>query len=194
MHLINLKSLITVAQSLQNIIWTQIQTHQTGENGKKPGATGPPSKGKPPTTGAVINQGATPTSSPPTPAPDNAQAALVILLAAQMQAQMGNNHPSLLGNPQMLATLQNLIRQNPPAPGPAHGPNGAVANAAIIPIQTSVAGAIGPPPASHFPFPQNHPNLPEARKPMHANGAKNGYIKPSQPSQKVKLLYLSPNG
>lgn len=35
-------------------------------------------------------------------------------LAAQMQTQMGASSPSLLGNPQMLATLQSLIKQQGP--------------------------------------------------------------------------------
>jgi len=38
----------------------------------------------------------------------------VVYLAAQMQTQMGASSPSLLGNPQMLATLQSLIKQQGP--------------------------------------------------------------------------------
>ncbi|XP_068082305.1 ribonucleoprotein PTB-binding 1 [Anabrus simplex] len=174
------------AQSLQNIIWTQIQNLQNGgENGKKSGGTSSASgKGKPGTTGSVpgSNSSGSASTTPPnsTPPPgDNAQAALVILLAAQMQAQMGNTHPSLLGNPQMLATLQNLIKQGPPPPAPIPPPGN------ILPIQTS--GQMGPPAAPHYQFPPTHNGIPEARKGALANGCKNGFLKPGQP-QKVPLL------
>jgi hypothetical protein len=181
-----------VAQSLQNIIWTQIQALQNGgENGKKVNSSGgPPAKGKPSggnvpggPISAVPSSGSS--STPPGPVADNAQAALVILLAAQMQSQMGNNHPSLLGNPQMLATLQNLIRQHQGAPGqgpgPGHGPNASAPNPSLLAMQTA---AMAPPPASHFQFPQNHGNLPDTRKVLHGSGMKNGFMK-SNPPQKV---------
>jgi hypothetical protein len=117
------------------------------------------------------------------PVADNAQAALVILLAAQMQAQMGSNHPSLLGNPQMLATLQNLIRQQQggPGQGPGHGPNTSAPNPSLLAMQPPSMTSVPP---SHYQFPQNHCNLPDTRKVIHANGMKNGFLKPST-SQKV---------
>jgi len=116
------------------------------------------------------------------PVADNAQAALVILLAAQMQAQMGSNHPSLLGNPQMLATLQNLIRQQQggPGQGPGHGPNTSAPNPSLLTMQAPSMASVPP---SHYQFPQN---LPDTRKVIHANGMKNGFMKPST-SQKVSF-------
>jgi hypothetical protein len=181
----------SVAQSLQNIIWTQIQALQNGaENGKKNSVSvAAPAKGK--TSGGNIPGGpinpvpASGSSSTPLgPVADNAQAALVILLAAQMQAQMGSNHPSLLGNPQMLATLQNLIRQHHSVPGqsPGHGLNSSSSNPSLITMQAPTIAP--PPPASHYQFPQNHGSIPDTRKVLHASGIKNGFMKPSPP-QKV---------
>lgn len=188
---------LPVAQSLQNIIWTQIQALQNGgENGKKsnttsaPAAKSKPSGGNMPGAPAPVvmlpSSGSASTASGPVA--DNAQAALVILLAAQMQAQMGSNHPSLLGNPQMLATLQNLIRQQQggPGQGPGHGPNTSAQNPSLLAMQAPNMASLPP---SHYQFPQNHCNLPDARKVIHANGMKNGFIKPS-PSQKVSFYLM----
>ncbi|XP_021933199.1 ribonucleoprotein PTB-binding 1-like isoform X4 [Zootermopsis nevadensis] len=183
------------AQSLQNIIWTQIQALQTGsENGKKGNANGvPPVKSKaagsnmPGAPAGMVPASGT-SSTPPAPAADNAQAALVILLAAQMQAQMGSNHPSLLGNPQMLATLQNLIRQHQgvpgQCPGPGHGPTASAPNPSLLAMQ---AASMTSPAASHYQFPQNHGSVPDTRKALHGSGMKNGFMKPNPP-QKVPLL------
>jgi hypothetical protein len=192
LHNVNINSFLPVAQSLQNIIWTQIQTLQSGgENGKKGNVNGvPPVKSKP--SGGNMPVGpvsAVPTSSssssPPVPAADNAQAALVILLAAQMQAQMGSNHPSLLGNPQMLATLQNLIRQHQvvpgQCPGPGHGPSASAPNPSLLAMQ---AASLTSPIASHYQIPQNHGSVPDSRKVLHGSGMKNGFMKPNPP-QKV---------
>jgi hypothetical protein len=183
------------AQSLQNIIWTQIQALQSGgENGKKSSVSNAaPAKNKPsggnlPGAPAAVNMvpSSVSASAATGPVADNAQAALVILLAAQMQAQMGSNHPSLLGNPQMLATLQNLIRQQQggPGQGPGHGPNTSAPNPTLLTMQAPSMVSVPP---SHYQFPQNHCNLPDTRKVIHANGMKNGFIKPST-SQKVPLL------
>nr|CAD7424714.1 unnamed protein product [Timema monikensis] len=157
------------AQSLQNIIWTQIQALQNGgENGNKPSPPSTPTlgnsssvKGK---TGLTAPENTT--NSPG--GTENAQAAMVILLAAQIQTQMGSTQPSLLGNPQMLATLQNLIKQGPPS------------------STTSVPPPMGPPPARHFHFHPGHITMPEPRKP-NTNGQQNGFMKTGQP-QKVPLL------
>lgn len=189
---VNITYFFIVAQSLQNIIWTQIQALQNGgENGKKGNGSGvPPVKSKP--SGGNVPGGpvsAVPTSgsssTPPGPGADNAQAALVILLAAQMQAQMGSNHPSLLGNPQMLATLQNLIRQHQgvpgQCPGPGHGPSASAPNPGLLAMQ---AASMTSPTASHYQFPQNHGSVPDTRKVLHGSGIKNGFIKPNPP-QKV---------
>nr|CAD7399941.1 unnamed protein product [Timema cristinae] len=159
----------TFAQSLQNIIWTQIQALQNGgENGNKPSPPSTPTlgnsssvKGK---TGLTAPENTT--NSPG--GTENAQAAMVILLAAQIQTQMGSTQPSLLGNPQMLATLQNLIKQGPPS------------------STTSVPPPMGPPPARHFHFHPGHITMPEPRKP-NTNGQQNGFMKTGQP-QKVPLL------
>lgn len=181
---------LPVAQSLQNIIWTQIQALQSGgENGKKSSvSSAPPAKNKPSSgnlPGAPAPISMVPSSGSASaatgPVADNAQAALVILLAAQMQAQMGSNHPSLLGNPQMLATLQNLIRQQQGSPG--HGPNTSAANPSLLTMQAPAMASVPP---SHYQFAQNHCNLPDTRKVIHANGMKNGFIKPST-SQKVSF-------
>jgi len=185
---------LPVAQSLQNIIWTQIQALQSGgENGKKSSVSNAaPAKNKPsggnlPGAPAAVNMvpSSVSASAATGPVADNAQAALVILLAAQMQAQMGSNHPSLLGNPQMLATLQNLIRQQQggPGQGPGHGPNTSAPNPTLLTMQAPSMVSVPP---SHYQFPQNHCNLPDTRKVIHANGMKNGFIKPST-SQKVSF-------
>ncbi|KAF4525137.1 hypothetical protein B566_EDAN005079 [Ephemera danica] len=107
----------------------------------------------------------------PSPTPNgsgNSQAALVVLLAAQMQMQMGNSPPSLLGNPQMLASLQNLLKQgsNSPFP-PNHFQQG---QSSIIP---------------------NHDKLQPNKNGM--NGMKNGYHK-SASLPKVPLLPSPPTG
>jgi hypothetical protein len=178
---------LPVAQSLQNIIWTQIQALQSGgENGKKSSvSSAPPAKNKP--SGGNLPGAPAPISMVPNsgsasaatgPAADNAQAALVILLAAQMQAQMGSNHPSLLGNPQMLATLQNRIRQQ--QGGTGQGPNTSAPNPSLLTLQAPSMASVPP---SHYQFPQN---LPDTRKVIHANGMKNGFMKPST-SQKVSF-------
>lgn len=187
---------LPVAQSLQNIIWTQIQALQSGsENGKKSIAAVVPSVKSKPMGGNMAGGpvSAVPTSSssatPPGPAADNAQAALVILLAAQMQAQMGNNHPSLLGNPQMLATLQNLIRQHHgvpgQGPGPGHGPSASAANPGLLAMQ---AASMNSPSAAHYQFSQNHGNVQDTRKVLHGSGMKNGFMNPNPP-QKVSYNF-----
>jgi hypothetical protein len=51
------------------------------------------------------------------------------------------------------------------------------------------APAMAPPPASHYQFPQNHGNLPDTRKVLHASGIKNGFMKPNPP-QKVSYDFL----
>jgi hypothetical protein len=79
----------------------------------------------------------------------------------------------------MLATLQNLIRQQQSAPG--HGPNASASNPSLIAMQ---APTMAPPPTSHYHFPQNHGNLPDTRKVLHASGMKNGFMK-TNPPQKV---------
>ncbi|GLH14926.1 Protein elav [Gryllus bimaculatus] len=178
------------AQSLQNIIWTQIQNLQNGgsgstENGKTSSVSSSSSaagKGKTTNTSNAngsangTNNSQGPSVTSPNGA-DNAQAALVILLAAQMQAQMGSNHPSLLGNPQILATLQNLIKQGPP-------PNGPPPSANLLPITAS--SQIIPPASPHFQFPPSHNGLQEGRKVVLPTASKNGYLKGQ--TQKVPLL------
>ncbi|XP_046405940.1 ribonucleoprotein PTB-binding 1-like [Ischnura elegans] len=170
------------AQNLQYIILTQILSLQSksngGDNQKKEvpnnakGAAAPSNSGA--QRGPVIPGMGEPCSEegPGAPMRDNARAALVILLAAQMQAQMGNNHPSLLGNPQMLAMLQGLLKQNgsmgppPSAPGP------------------SGMGEMPPGPQSTpppYPFAQGHIMPSEGRK----IPVKNGFVKGLQ---KVPLL------
>nr|CAD7194417.1 unnamed protein product [Timema douglasi] len=153
------------AQSLQNIIWTQIQALQNGgENGNKPSPPSTPTLGN--SSSVKGKTGLTPpenTTNPPG-GTENAQAAMVILLAAQIQTQMGSTQPSLLGNPQMLATLQNLIKQGPPS------------------STTSVPPPMGPPPARNFHFHPGHITMPEPRK-SNTNGQQNGFMKTGQPQK-----------
>nr|CAD7395644.1 unnamed protein product [Timema poppensis] len=154
-----------IAQSLQNIIWTQIQALQNGgENGNKPSPPSTPTLGN--SSSVKGKTGLTPpenTTNPPG-GTENAQAAMVILLAAQIQTQMGSTQPSLLGNPQMLATLQNLIKQGPPS------------------STTSVPPPMGPPPARNFHFHPGHITMPEPRK-SNTNGQQNGFMKTGQPQK-----------
>jgi len=126
------------AQNLQNIIQTQIQTIQTGI---------PPEKRQS-------------SSSSPTPGSDilpqsinsqqqinsNAQAALMILLTAQRQAQAGEN--SLLHNPEVVNVLQSLVCQ---ANDPLKQDMDPYAEIMSIP---GITVALGQPPTQHVPAAQ----------------------------------------
>ncbi|XP_065351490.1 ribonucleoprotein PTB-binding 1-like isoform X2 [Cloeon dipterum] len=125
------------AQNLQNIILNQIQNlpapktaEATTTSASSPLAA-PTSALKCPSSSPVSSPSPSKSSpnakplQPPQPAlaqpilsqqqqQQTNQAALVVYLAAQMQTQMGASSPSLLGNPQMLATLQSLIKQQGP--------------------------------------------------------------------------------
>jgi len=94
------------AQNLQNIIQTQIQTIQTGIPPEKRQSSPSPTPAAdilPPSLGTQQQQ-----------INSNAQAALMILLTAQRQAQAGEN--SLLHNPEVVNVLQSLVCQaNEPA-------------------------------------------------------------------------------
>nr|CAD7455700.1 unnamed protein product [Timema tahoe] len=158
-----------LAQSLQNIIWTQIQALQNGgENVNKPSPPSTPTLGNSSSGKGKSGLTSSENTTNPPGGTENAQAAMVILLAAQIQTQMGSTQPSLLGNPQMLATLQNLIKQGPPS------------------STTNIPPPMGPPPARLFHFHPGHITMPEPRKP-NTNGQQNGFMKTGQP-QKVPLL------
>ncbi|KAG8234443.1 hypothetical protein J437_LFUL014189 [Ladona fulva] len=175
------------AQNLQYIILTQIQSLQSKSNandsskkdapiikGVKLGAAAgtSSSQGQMISGDQTVAEGAGPVIG------DNTRAALVILLAAQMQAQMGNNQPSLLGNPQMLASLQNLLKQSGPSTSMAH--TNQPTSTSVGDISTVCSGG---PTQSHpqFRFPPSQVVSSETRK----NPMKNGFMKGVQ---KVPLL------
>jgi hypothetical protein len=114
--------LFTVAENLQNIIQEQIRSlssghHSSGSNNRdrEYKESGNPKSGKQQAQQSVMQHPA-PQSAPTTTliaaAPTlnaNAQAALMILLTAQMQSQTGE--ASILQNPQVVGILQNLVNQ-----------------------------------------------------------------------------------
>ncbi|TRY74489.1 hypothetical protein TCAL_15657 [Tigriopus californicus] len=92
----------TFAQNLQNIIQDQISSLSSGRS-LLPGTIEAVS----PEPSVQMN---TPTMVSATPTLNgNAQAALMILLTAQMESQAGES--SILQNPQVVGTLQNLVNQ-----------------------------------------------------------------------------------
>jgi hypothetical protein len=125
------------AQNLQNIIQTQIQTIQTGIPPEKrqtsPSPT-PASDLLPPTLGTQqqINS--------------NAQAALMILLTAQRQAQAGEN--SLLHNPEVVNVLQSLVCQANEPMKPDMDPYAEIMSIPGITV------ALGQPPTQQVPAPR----------------------------------------
>jgi len=124
------------AQNLQNIIQTQIQTIQTGVplDKRQSSPTPPPaSEILPPNIGSrqQINS--------------NAQAALMILLTAQRQAQAGEN--SLLHNPEVVNVLQSLVSQANDPMTPDSDPYAEIMNIPGITV------ALGQPPTQVTSYP-----------------------------------------
>lgn len=101
----------------------------------------------------------------------------------QLKNQLTNTHPMLMGNPQMLASLQSLLKQQqqqqqsgqqhgqgaPPSQG--HGQGQGQGNGAAVNGQGS-----GPPKSSEG----------QMNGFSKHNHAKNGFLKPAQPQQKVR--------
>jgi len=128
------------AQNLQNIIQTQIQTIQTGippEKRQSSPSPTPPTEILPPSLGSQqqINS--------------NAQAALMILLTAQRQAQTGEN--SLLHNPEVVNVLQSLVCQ---ANDPMKTDMDPYAEIMSIP---GITVALGQPPTQQVPVQLSYP-------------------------------------
>lgn len=157
------------AQNLQNIIQTQIQTIQTGI---------PPEKRQ--------------NSPSPTPTTDilpqslsnqqqinaNAQAALMILLTAQRQAQSGEN--SLLHNPEVVNVLQSLVCQANDPMKPDMDPYAEIMSIPGITV------ALGQPPTQQVPAPISY-NVPTSAA---------GWAKPPQLVNSTKerqVIVTSPN-
>ncbi|XP_063601909.1 ribonucleoprotein PTB-binding 1-like [Penaeus indicus] len=174
------------ATSLQNIILTQIQSLgvNPGEGGPPvpPPAPGPPRGPRPPTSTSSVR----PPQPPPRPASPssatvlntNAQAALVILLAAQMQLQQQQQQnqqqqqsqqqgaPSganLLASPHVLNLLQSLVQQGDPQATPHRAPAPEATNGYSKPQGAAAAASAA------------------SMKPNYRNGySKNGVNKPAK--------------
>ncbi|KAK3909479.1 Ribonucleoprotein PTB-binding 1 [Frankliniella fusca] len=153
------------AQNLQNIIMTQIQSLQSEGKQRSPTPPGGPAANQP-----NANKGK-PVATPPN--------GLIDSQMQQLKNQLTSTHPMLMANPQMLASLQSLLKQqqaqNPGGPG-AQGPQGAPQGAQGP--QGPGAGVNGQGPGQG-----QGPKGAESQHNGFGKHGKNGFLKPSQPAK-----------
>ncbi|KAE8742295.1 hypothetical protein FOCC_FOCC012174 [Frankliniella occidentalis] len=161
-----LQTLAKQNPNLQNIIMTQIQSLQSDGKQRSPTPPGGPAGGQP-----NANKGK-PVATPPNGLIDNQM--------QQLKNQLTSTHPMLMANPQMLASLQSLLKQqqaqNPGGPGSQGG-------------QGAAQGQQGPQgPGAGVNGQGQGPKGAEAQHNGFGKHGKNGFLKPPQPTNKVPLL------